>query len=624
MPFKREFKQITLPSLIEKGPGAYRKGDLCYRCRGPAGPETHILRECQADPDESWKEGSVARDCGENTEEPKVRKAVEKEFVRLLGEYRIRNNQIHHRYPAEIIAEKGNAAFQSSNTSTAPSQGPAATGKAPVVGEQGSTVPGKMKTSASASNTQKGNGKSQQNTGKPKERKLLNAASQGKLNAQVYNEPMKAVGPKIVPGGIYPNKVDALEGDNLITSNYVVIEEIPDKLYRYSLSFWRPGANDTQVAYNKRRDIKSAFKASTYNGEPDKRLQDTNYSQKLDLSQLNWATNFNELWTTTSIQNHAQDLGPFLWTPPGRKRIKDLWMTVRPQRHLDNVQESFKTKQAHELSDEIRALNAIIAHSINEGDATNAIEQVGANKFFLKAGYSSIRGSCLLLKRGYFSSIRPSKLGPLLNINTATSAFLPSLTVRDLVQKVQCGGGADYAAKLLRGSYLRIAYNRPEFEGGVKLNEEEHRVKEFVQFGRSAVQQKFVKDGALVSVFDFFGTFMQGKNPEFNSIKNDLCVNVGTPVRTKKRSDEEWDDLFRIQSQKKPVWIPARLLQILPNQSIKVVLGATEAGEMIRTACRQPMGNAALIDQEGLFKLGIKGDQTHLVRKRTDSTFAIG
>jgi hypothetical protein len=359
---------------------------------------------------------------------------------------------IRHRYPAEIVAEKGKAALQSSNTSTAPRQGSATTGKAHVVvGKQGSAIPGQTNTAASKSNTQKGKGKATQDTGKPKEKKLITAG--GKLDHLGKALRKKEEEPPTDPKLVYPDEIDKVmdptRQERLISSNFLRITKIPDTLYVYSLDFWRNDAQGNRFAYNKRGEIESAFEASTYNGEDgEARLQDTNFGQKLDLRALQWATNYKKLWTTAPVPNPGQDLGPFLYDPPGRKRIRHLYMTVGEQRKLDKINHKFSTSPAHKLADETRALNAIITRSVKMKDKeSKSITQVGANKFYLKGGYEQIKRS-LFVKRGYFSSVRPSKNGPLLNVNIATSAFLPAMPVSEFIQQV----GKDYAENFLEGA----------------------------------------------------------------------------------------------------------------------------------------------------------------------------
>jgi eukaryotic translation initiation factor 2C len=66
------------------------------------------------------------------------------------------------------------------------------------------------------------------------------------------------------------------------------------------------------------------------------------------------------------------------------------------------------------------------------------------------------------------------------------------------------------------------------------------------------------------------------------------------------------------QSVRGAIWIPANLLEILPDQTANVELCSQHTADMITMALREPGYNAGLIDLEGLEKLGIKGDQAHL------------
>jgi hypothetical protein len=87
----------------------------------------------------------------------------------------------------------------------------------------------------------------------------------------------------------------------------------------------------------------------------------------------------------------------------------------------------------------------------------------------------------LLALRSYYTSVRPAEAGALLNINTATSAFLPVITVSRFVAAV----GISEAERLLKGSIVRIAYRRKENEEK-DMNCEEARRKVFQHFGLKA------------------------------------------------------------------------------------------------------------------------------------------
>jgi hypothetical protein len=77
------------------------------------------------------------------------------------------------------------------------------------------------------------------------------------------------------------------------------------------------------------------------------------------------------------------------------------------------------------------------------------------------------------------------------------------------------------------------------------------------------------------------------------------CVNVGPrSVKGCKSAKEE--------SLKGSSWIPACLLEILPNQPMTVPMNPETTPSMIEKALRYPIHNLGLINEEGLVKLGIK------------------
>lgn len=142
-----------------------------------------------------------------------------------------------------------------------------------------------------------------------------------------------------------------------------------------------------------------------------------------------------------------------------------------------------------DLTDHVRALNALITQSVvvHAGDR---LSQVGANKFYVNGGHTLMNQSPngLLAVRGYYTSVRPTQGGPLLNINTATSAFLPAVTV----DKFVAIKGRHEAEKLLRGAFVRVTYTRNNPDGK-DLNIEAARRKTFQHFGFLSTQQKLFK-----------------------------------------------------------------------------------------------------------------------------------
>ncbi|KAF2005628.1 Piwi-domain-containing protein [Amniculicola lignicola CBS 123094] len=432
-----------------------------------------------------------------------------------------------------------------------------------------------------------------------------------------------------VNGGIYSCATDDIELSShqkpAIMSNYIRINSLPKDLYVYSIRLWRPKTENTPVdeddpttmfEFNKRRDAKSAFDAVTG-------------SNILDLRSATWATDYKTLWSTAELVSHPPDdpkkpiqktYGPCRWTRPTGGTIEDLEVTIVFQTKLCNIEGSFKTKASHDLAEEIRGLNAIISRSIRTLSAD--LIQVGANKFFINGGFQNMRGG-LRAQRGYVTSIRPSAIGPLLNINTATAAFLPEMLVSDFVARMG-PGDLHYIESLLRKCTVRITYDRKNINGNARdLNAEGSRLKTFQCFGISAKEQKFYKpldaenkEGKKVkradpkdvgrTVLDYFTNDVKRPVPE-----NTLCINVGKPCGGR-QPGEATDAFMRRQCAEGACWIPATCLEIVANQMTAAKLSSAHTSNMIDFALRTPELNAALIDMEGLEKLGIKGTQQHL------------
>lgn len=62
-----------------------------------------------------------------------------------------------------------------------------------------------------------------------------------------------------------------------------------------------------------------------------------------------------------------------------------------------------------------------------------------------------------------------------------------------------------------------------------------------------------------------------------------------------------------------PVWIPPEVATIVPGQYFNGKLPDDLTGQMIRFACKQPKENAEAIENVGLPRLGLKGQNSHMV-----------
>jgi eukaryotic translation initiation factor 2C len=254
----------------------------------------------------------------------------------------------------------------------------------------------------------------------------------------------------------------------MIFSNYVKVKKIPDTLHVYSLKFTRPGKEDSRFDYNKQREIQDAYDAMIKAN-----------ALGLDGKDLKWVTDFKSLWCTEPMNGHAPVIGTvfqsddFEYIQPNGRKVPKLRADVTYTASLTDIEAKLRKNDLADLPEYIRALNAnvaqcVVQHASNTG---KQVSRVGANRFFLDKGYIEMHGG-LRAARGYFTSIRPGTEGTLLNINAATSAFLPPVTVADFARGVSNKNikNLDYVSQLLHGATVKILYRRQCYENGVDYN----------------------------------------------------------------------------------------------------------------------------------------------------------
>ncbi|KAH5324478.1 hypothetical protein HBI12_092410 [Parastagonospora nodorum] len=429
-----------------------------------------------------------------------------------------------------------------------------------------------------------------------------------------------------------------------VVSNYVKVTAVPQELFVYSLSFWRPNPDKTKpnLPYNKKREIKLAFDSVI--ASDDLELRKNRHV---------WATDYKDLWTHKALGNHFEgrewNVGPFEYKQLNGKLVKDLHVTIHHTGRLQDIQRSLENEDINDLSDHIRALNAHVARAARQYSAEHDKKtiQVGANKFYVENGLREMRSRGTILgmrtMRGYSTSVRPAEIGTLLNINTATGAFIPPMLVSELLDLV---GDQAYVEKILKGATVKIAYHRKNFvetqADGIDFNGDLERTKVFVQFGAPADVQKFFKTiekdrkdpksvkttdqndaGRTVSEFFAKEAKIKGLDAKKNKWEK-LCVNVGTRVKSG-WSDTSKDTTMREQSLGGAQWIPACLLEIVPNQLTNAMLSTEHTTEMLRDAVRLPAANAGLIIKEGLPMLGLKTPGHKDADEKLDALgFAVG
>ncbi|CAN9187777.1 unnamed protein product [Alternaria alternata] len=411
----------------------------------------------------------------------------------------------------------------------------------------------------------------------------------------------------------------ASRGKLNVISNYVRVLKIPPQLHTYTLTFWRlsldPLKPGVRVELKKRLELERAFNA-----------MDAANMLNFNESKKAWATDFRSLWCDSAMEEPGQEDTEWDTSEFDCKlldgRTYRVHATLKKGEVLSDVEKVLRVEDISKNNDYVRALNAYVAQCVRHynNDSNVSITQLGANKFYLNRGFKDMFGRNnknlgLRTVRGYYMSIRPGASGLLLNVNVATTAFLPPVRVSELLDLLSQGT----VEKMLRGKRVRLAYRRQDFEdnknAGFSINDELPRTKVFQQFGLAASEQKFFtvlgKDRSSkgrvdpndrgTSVLKYFRDIdvrMPGET------ENDLrCVNVGKRIKSS-RSKNLVD--MREQSKDGAQWIPACLLEILPYQPMTGQMSPEHTTEMLNHALHLPAKNAGLIDKEGLRILGLK------------------
>ncbi|KAF8848371.1 Piwi-domain-containing protein [Acephala macrosclerotiorum] len=239
----------------------------------------------------------------------------------------------------------------------------------------------------------------------------------------------------------------------------------------------------------------------------------------------------------------------------------------------------------HNLDADLKSLNIISWRNITNKTFVGGLVK---NKFYpdclrdskgQEADKESQNPSPYLIRRGFFSSMRPGQGMVLLNVNTTTSAFFSPIRLSTWISQNWEGQtpSVDDFKKALKG--VRVT-----FEPHGKTS------RKWVICGLSREtkinSQTFdLSPGRPQPVYDY----LYSKYPKWSRVfnKNALCVNVG--------------------GKDNPVWYPADMLTIVDWQVVTRVLPETFASDMVKKAEHTPSENKDLILETALEQLGLKG-----------------
>ncbi|CZT16921.1 uncharacterized protein RCC_02755 [Ramularia collo-cygni] len=230
-----------------------------------------------------------------------------------------------------------------------------------------------------------------------------------------------------------------------------------------------------------------------------------------------------------------------------------------------------------------RAVNNLIIHSITS-QAPDTLFPSGSNQFFIESKgplSDSVENDetlpeALQVQRGYYTSIRPGTHNILLNIDIIHGTFLKPMVVShfldDMDEYFQHYGDA---SDLLVGRAVRIMYERPTLEDGIDRNAEANRIKIVLETGEVPQIQQFESGGKMWTVKEWF----ESQGIVINELHH-VCLNVGSTSNS--------------------LWLPAELVELMPNQIFDRPLGVDHMKAMSKIADQHPAMNQAAIQEEGL------------------------
>ncbi|KAG6897857.1 hypothetical protein C0992_009995 [Termitomyces sp. T32_za158] len=216
----------------------------------------------------------------------------------------------------------------------------------------------------------------------------------------------------------------------------------------------------------------------------------------------------------------------------------------------------------------VSALNLVLQQNASRNGV-----RVGKNRYFFPASSQSVNlGTGVEAFQGFYTSVRPSYKQLLVNVNVCMTAF------------VVPGDLANALMSFSRGSHGAMP-TLPK------------------SFGRIRVRTKHLGHTRPIKRI---GT-TSARNTKFN------CDELGGVVSVERYFEKKYNIKLRyptdlpvidLGSQKKEIWVPAELCDIIPGQPYGK-LNDRETAQMIRYACNPPRVNAEAIVNQGFAKLAL-------------------
>ncbi|GJJ14721.1 hypothetical protein Clacol_008988 [Clathrus columnatus] len=352
--------------------------------------------------------------------------------------------------------------------------------------------------------------------------------------------------PVLRPG--YGTKGSAI----VVRSNYFQITRGPPTLYEYKI-YYQPDARNKRI---RRRILQILEDSPAFQPYKDHLAHDG--SEKLISTKKLPAPNQNPLELKVKFFDEDEQ-------PDNKSKIYTLSFSFTGELTKQEIDNHLQGVERQNVAPYIAALNILAAKEAGK----NGIRVGGDRYFFKSAGPSFDLKGGIEAWKGFYSSVRPTLNSLMINVNVCYTAFYKTGKLSDAIETFQQASFFADPSRFVDGLRVQVTHlsYRPK--------------KTIYRLAKPATECTFQcqEYGGSITVQKYF---LRKYNIQLQ--KPRWVVDVGKA--------------------KDPRYVPAELLEILPDQPFRGKLLDTHTAEMIKFACRKPADNARSIMNEGLPSLG--------------------
>jgi hypothetical protein len=205
-----------------------------------------------------------------------------------------------------------------------------------------------------------------------------------------------------------------------------------------------------------------------------------------------------------------------------------------------------------------------------------------------------------MIRKGFFTSIRPGQGSILLNINTTTSAFYASINLETWMRLYWKNADPDEVEfrKVLKDVRVTFDLHGESSRKWIICGVSKHKVND-TKF------EKHKPGTSETETWSVHDHMLNSKRSAFLNFLPLLIISLAYPYSKYQARFNRTATCINVGSQSKKTWLPADKLTIVDWQIFRKVLSPDRAEEMVKAAERTPHQNKILIQNTALPLLGL-------------------